>query len=115
MYLDKENVSKVKEFIKGTGLNFSSYLDLLVKRAANKIELYEDLLQDGDISDPIFTEENGKLYFDINLAHDILGIGDGKHFDVTESQRKKINEGKWKYEIDKEKGPILVVGKVKNK
>lgn len=115
MYLDEENVSKVKEFIKGTGLNLSSYLDLIIKLAGDKIDLYYELLSEGKIPDPVFTEENGRLYFDINLAHDILGIGDGKSSEVTESQRKKINAGKWKYEIDKYKGLRLNIGKANKK
>ena len=115
MYLDEENVSIVKGFIQGTGLNFSSYLDLLIKIAADKIDLYYDLLNEGKITDQIFTEENGKLYFNINLAHELLGIGDGKNFEVTESQRKKFNEGKWRYEIDENQGMRLIIGKVKKK
>ncbi|MCK5312477.1 MAG: hypothetical protein KAJ62_10220 [Desulfobacteraceae bacterium] len=113
MYLDKENISIVKEFIKGTGLTFSSYLDLIIKQAATEINLYYEVLSDTDSEPTIFTEENGKLYFDIFTAHRMIGIGNEKGFLLSESQNKRIEKRKWRYEVDPKKGVRLVIGKVK--
>ncbi len=40
MYLDKNNVQTVKDFIQGTGLSFSSYVDLLVCGVADRLRYY---------------------------------------------------------------------------
>ena len=73
MYLDEENVATIKDFLKGTGMTFSSYVDLLIKKTANTISDFYinlDYIDDIDAENIIFKEENGKLYFDINVAGD---------------------------------------------
>lgn len=113
MYLDKKNISIVKKFIKGTGLTFSSYLDLIIKQASDEIYQYYEILSDTDSEDTIFTEENGKLYFDIHSAHKMIGLGNEKSFSISESQSKRIEKGKWRYDVDPKKGVRLLIGKVK--
>ena len=117
MYLDEENVATIKDFLKGTGMTFSSYVDLLIKKTANTISDFYinlDYIDDIDANDIIFKEENGVLYFDIQLAHKLLCIGDDQGFAVSESQQKKINDKKWRYDYDPENKRVrLIIGKTK--
>lgn len=112
MYLDKKSVETLKRFIKGTGLTLSSYLDLIVCEAAEKILLYESLIDDGEIeTDGVFSKKHNKKYFNIYEAHRILGLAstgvknlgnsDQNHLMLSKSQTKKLMTGKWKFEHDK--------------
>lgn len=116
MYLDKKNTDTVKKFIKETGLTLSSYFDLLIKNAAEKIEQYDSLAGNEIPEDYIFSEENGKKYYNIAAAHSILGISkDEEGFELSPSQEKKLISGKWKFEFSKRYKIRLCIGKTKMK
>ena len=97
MYLDKESVDTVKEFIKDTGLSFSSYIDLIVCGAAEKIKIYWSNEEIPRIDKNI----DGHKYVDILKAHKILGIADLYEPNlITLSQLKKIKKGDLKILIN---------------
>ena len=117
MFLDKHNVGLIKDFIKGTGLTFSSFIELLVQKTSEDIDNYNSLIGSEIPEDIIFTEEDGKRYFNIYEAHKMLGLADTDSlgFRTSPSQKKKIETGKWKYDFDQKKGLRLIIGKIKNK
>lgn len=110
MYLDQESVETVKRFIRGTGLNLSSYLDLIICEAAENIRTYESLTMDEEFSsNGIFSEKDKQKYFNIYEAHKILGLAGSKDLNFTEksgvtmspTQKKNISSGKWQMLMDK--------------
>jgi len=116
MYLDKKSIATVKEFIKDTGLTMSSYFDLLIQKTAKEIDFYDSLAGDEIPENYIFSEENGKKYYNIEDAHRILGISTGKGgYELSPFQEKKLISGKWKFEFSKEYGIRLCIGKTKMK
>ena len=97
MYLDRESVETVKEFMKDTGLNLSSYVDLLICGAAERIQTYWTTEEIPRINKDI----NGHKYVDILKAHKILGVFDMHNSDLfTKQQWKKVKKGDLKILFD---------------
>jgi hypothetical protein len=101
MYLNKKNVESVKRFIEGTGLNLSSYVDLLIGKAAENIEIFKN-----EIGGTLLDESDGEKYFDIYTAYKILGIFDmsmSVSVPITGDMLKLIKDGKIKIGPEKDR------------
>ncbi len=115
VYLDKESVDIVKEFIKGTGLSLSSYLDLMTCIAADRIMDFWTM-QFSDEFEPTSEDGNNK-YCNILVAHRVLRLADSKlsNIRMSPSQIKKIKTGEWHIEIDDDFGIRINPFKKENK
>jgi len=104
VYLDQESVDLVKEFIKGTGLSLSSYLDLMTCIAADRIIDFYAMLDSDNLGEDDYYKEN--RYFNILTAHRVLRLADSqlKNIRLSSSQIKKIKTGKWHIDLDEEYG-----------
>lgn len=100
VYLDKESVDIVKEFIKGTGLSLSSYLDLMTCIAADRIMDFwaEDPLEQFDYDE----NDLKNKYCNILVAHRVLKLADSqfKGIKMSQSQIKKLKTGDWHIALD---------------
>ena len=107
VYLDKESVDIVKGFLQGTGLNLSSYLDLMTCIAADRILDFYYMLEMDNLDDPDFDPE--KPYYNILTAHRVLNLTDSKltKTRLSQSQIKKLISGQWHIELDEEYGIII--------
>ena len=104
VYLDKKSVDILKEFIKGTGLSLSSYLDLMACIAADRIMDFWTMEFSEDFEP---NEEDLKnKYCNILTAHRVLRLADSKlqNIRMSPSQIKKLKTGEWHIEIDDEFG-----------
>ncbi|MDA3897576.1 MAG: hypothetical protein PF482_15690 [Desulfobacteraceae bacterium] len=95
LYLNKKNVNTVKRFIDGTGLNFTSYIDLFIEMVAKNIELFEQ-----EYGGKIIKEENGEKKLDIWSAYEVLGLLSGG-LTLTEQQVSSIRSGKIKIDTER--------------
>jgi len=104
VYLDKESVDLVKEFIRGTGLSMSSYLDLMICIAADRIMDFSEMLDFDNLGEEDYDPEN--RYFNILTAHRVLRLADSKFNKIRMSpaQIKKLTTGQWHIELDEEYG-----------
>ncbi len=104
MYLDRENVEKVKGFIEGTGLNLSAYIDLFIGKAASNIDIFYNELEGA-----IIKEKDGERIVDLYTAYDVLGIfGLGGGATLTTKQANSIRSGKMKIDIQSKKNIELL-------
>jgi len=104
VYLDKESVDLVKEFIKGTGLSMSSYLDLMTCIAADRIMDFYAMSDFDNLGEEGYDPENP--YCNILTAHRVLRLADSKFSKVrmSPSQIKKLKTGKWHTKLDEQFG-----------
>ncbi|WP_020585846.1 hypothetical protein [Desulfobacter curvatus] len=103
-YLDIESVDILKEFIKGTGLSLSSYVDLMICIAADRIMDFWTMEFSDDFKPSV--EDLKNKYCNILVAHRVLRLADSKlrNIKMSPSQIKKLKTGEWHIEIDDDFG-----------
>ena len=99
MYLDKRSVGIVKEAVKKAKRTFSAYIDLLISKAANRIQLFYSSKGKKDL----LKEKEVRVYYNIWETHKILGLidYDPNSIFITDEQAKAKTYGTHPFDFSK--------------